>query len=367
MRKELMVGALFVAAVCLTAFGTIAVSGLDLLTPKTVWQVELKDLGGLETGDDVRVLGHLMGVVRQIEFDRSAYTFRLKLKMNENAPIHEGYSISVRDTTALGGKHLYVEPGPPDNPRADRTALVGEPRPSDLMGVVTDVAVEVRKISEKISKGEGSLGKLIAEDDLYRDLADAAKSLKTIAARIEKGQGTVGKLVNEDEIYVQLKELMEKLNNGHSALAKLMNDESGSIIDDLRSASASIKSIAAKADNGSGTLGKLLNDGRLYDNANRTLASASDVMQDVRSGKGIAGMMVTDETARKNASDTLENLRTVSQDLSTGKGTIGKLISDRELYDKMKRLLARAVDSIENARDSAPVSAITSFLMGPFQ
>ncbi len=367
MRKEFIVGAVFLAAVALALFGTIAVSGLDLLTPKVVWQVELKDLGGLEVGDDVRVLGHLMGVVDRITFDREKYVFRAFLKMAPDAPVHEGYKITVRDTTALGGKHLYVEPGSPKRPAADHAKLVGEPRAADLIATVSDVATEVKKIAEKIASGEGTLGKLIKDEAMYNDLAEASKSLKTIAERVEKGQGVVGRLINEDEIYVELKKFAVKLNNENSAIAKLMSDESGSIVDDLRSASASIKSVAMKVDEGSGTIGRLVNDGGLYERASATVGKAADIIDDARAGKGTVGRLLTSDELYNSFNSFAKHIDSVSAKVDEGNGTIGKLISDPELYEKVKKLVARAIDTIENARDSAPVSAITSFIFGPFQ
>ena len=401
MKKELVVGAVFLLAVGVGLFATIAVSGWDVLSPKATWYVELTDLSGLQTGDDVRVLGHRMGVVRRIRFDQVKYNFRISLRMEANTPIHEGYEIAVRDTSALGGKYLSVSPGRPTEPHADPKTLKGKEVMSDVMGGIADVLTELKEAITAVTEGKGTLGKIIMEDELYQDLKGISASLRVVTERIEKGEGSIGRLISEDDVYVELKALMTKLNRGDSALAKLMKDESGAIVDDLQSASASLKSILAKADRGGGTMAKLLNDPKLYDNLNAGVAAASEVMQDVRGGKGIAGMLVADSDARRNVSNTLENLQAITQSMRTGDGTIARLLGDPQLYDnfnafaeniksasakidkgdgtiaklindpelylQVKKLMARAIDSIENVRDSAPVSAITSFIMGPFQ
>lgn len=370
MRKEMLVGAVFMVALCLAAFGTIAVSGLDLFSPKTTWLVELRELSGLQAGDDVRILGHRMGEVRKIKFiksDEVGPIFRLKLVMDVEAPIYEDYRITVRDTSALGGKFLAIDPGKPGKTSPDLKNLQGDPASSDIMSGIADIIDELKEAVKAITEAKGTLGKIVMEDDLYEDIREISGSLKTIAARIETGQGTIGRLINEDEVYVQLKEVATKLNSGKGALAKLMNDESGAIVDDLRAAAASMRSIAAKMDEGSGTIGKLVNDGRLYDNANLALASASDIMQNASDGKGTLGKLVTDDELYNNANAFAKHASDATAKIANGEGTIGKLVNDPELYEQVKRLLARAIDTIENARDSAPVSAITSFIFGPFQ
>ena len=81
MKKEMLVGALFLLAVCLATFAAIVLSGADFFRPKTTWTVELDNLGGLEEENDVRVLGHRMGTVESIQFDRQKYKFKVFLKM----------------------------------------------------------------------------------------------------------------------------------------------------------------------------------------------------------------------------------------------------------------------------------------------
>ncbi len=395
MKKELLVGIVFVIAVCLTAFGTIVVSGLSVFKPTTSWHVDIKEIAGLQTGDDVRVLGHRMGVVRRIDFDQQTYSFRLKLQMDADAPIHEGYKITIREASALGGTYLAVEPGTPAAPQADVRQLHGTaPLPGGPMAGLTDVLSELKTAVSAVTQAKGTVGKLIMQDDLYRDISDTTETLKTIAHRIETGQGTIGKLVNDDAPFVQLNSLLEKLNSGNSALAKLMRDDSGAIVDDLRTAAANVRSITGKIDDGTGSLGLLVNDPKLYEHA-------AGVLLDIRQSRGIVGMLISDEKARQNTSLTLENfasitttlrdgrgtigqlltkddvynnINSISQHLNSasakidnGTGTIGKLINDPVLYDNVKRLVTRAIDAIENARDSAPVSAITSFIFGPFQ
>jgi phospholipid/cholesterol/gamma-HCH transport system substrate-binding protein len=405
MRKEMIVGAVFLAALAVTGFGTIAVSGLDVFTPREEWFVEIENLNGLKEGDEVRMLGHRIGVVDRVKTDFSApggeFPITVVLKMEEGTPIFQDYNIQVRDKSALGGKFLAIHPGKPSAGEADIKNLRGDPTTTDVMGGIADVLGDFKKISTKVAEGEGTLGKVIVSEELYADLRATSKSLRTIADRLQRGEGTLGRLLTEEQMHDDLREVAAKLNKGDSALAKLLNDESGKLVDDLLAASANVRSITAKIDKGEGTAGRLVNDGRLYDNAAATLASVRGVADDVRDGKGVAGLLLADNTARSNVrqslanvrvltenvrqgrgtigkamtsdelyhnfNDTARNLSQMTEKLNEGRGTIGKLINDTTLHEDARKMLARAIDAVENGRDSAPVQAVTSFLFSPFQ
>jgi len=354
MKKEMLVGAVFILALALVAFGTIAVSGLSLFTAKETWYVQLDDAGGLEEGDDVLVRGHRMGVVGRLRYNRDGNRFRVSLRMNKTAPIYEGYRITVRDASTLGGKYLHIEPGDPGKGDADFKHLQAEGGMSDVMGQLAEVLTELKKVSKDIVGGRGTLGKLVTDEQLYDDLRVTAASVREISSAVKDGKGTLGRLISDDGLHQQLVDIVDRLNNGEGALAKLMRDESGPIVDDLRSAADRLDSIIAKIDTGQGTMGLLVNEPALYENVNSTFADARTAMSDV-------DQVIEDTSAM------IQHLRNASAKIDNGEGTVGKLINDSSLFDDARRLMDRAIDSLENARDSAPVSAVSSFILGPFQ
>ncbi len=111
-----------------------------------------------------------------------------------------------------------------------------------------------RIISENIANGKGSVGKLINDDALYVNALTTVSNLQGTAADVQSlmadarlvltnanqivlginaGQGTVGKLVKDDALYretatamMNLREIMQKVNRGEGSVGKLVNDES---------------------------------------------------------------------------------------------------------------------------------------------
>ena len=100
----------------------------------------------------------------------------------------------------------------------------------------------IAQITEKINKGEGSLGKFINDNQLYTDLNDSLKNLKKISFDLAHGKGTLGKLLTDDTVYFKLRDTISNLD-----------------------------AITSKINNGKGTLGKIVSDEQMYDDIRKTL------------------------------------------------------------------------------------------------
>src|SRR6202035_1363878 len=87
-----------------------------------------------------------------------------------------------------------------------------------------------------------------------------------------------------------------------------------------------------------GTLGKLLYDPSLYDEAKSALSSGNAMISDVREGKGTLGKLATDDALYNKMRDTSTNLANATAKLNDNTTTAGKLFSDPQLYDNLTGL-----------------------------
>ena len=64
----------------------------------------------------------------------------------------------------------------------------------------------LKSITEKIDKGEGTLGQLVNDKATYHDASVAMANLKEVSQRLVDGKGTLGMLLSEDdELYSNAK------------------------------------------------------------------------------------------------------------------------------------------------------------------
>ncbi|WP_456371387.1 MlaD family protein [Thermodesulfatator atlanticus] len=174
---------------------------------------------------------------------------------------------------------------------------------------VREAAKAFREINEKLAKGEGTLGKLIADDKLYYKLESIADNLNQAAIKINQGEGTLGKLLNDDSLYKEIEQT----------------------IADLNETSRTLKQVAQKLESGEGTLGKLISDDELYNQLNETVKSLNNVAQRLESGEGTLGKLLTDDTLYLELKKTLRNVNQAAVGLQeqmpiTILGTVGGMV-----------------------------------------
>lgn len=119
------------------------------------------------------------------------------------------------------------------------------PRLSAILG-------NLQTVSTRIAQGQGTVGKLIFEDTLYVSALSTVSNLNTTVAdarplfddlkltldqarsvvtQVNEGQGTIGKLIKDESLYretttamVNLREILQKINQGQGSVGQLVND-----------------------------------------------------------------------------------------------------------------------------------------------
>ena len=191
--------AIVFAALCLF---TIVISGTTLFTKDAMQiKVVLPDAMGLRRNDPVIARGTAVGVVDQVYYAQNGVHVVAKL----NAPVvfYEGYKITVVQTSILGGRQLSILEGPPNAPRVtDTSSLVGEV-PVNLM---EDVALVVNRLRD------------FSESEFFDNLKKASVNLTEISDRLNRGEGTLGKLLSSDST------LYDNLNGTISDAREYLDD-----------------------------------------------------------------------------------------------------------------------------------------------
>jgi len=143
---------------------------------------------------------------------------------------------------------------------SDTLKSVGDESQDDIKDIISSVRrvsnsmeyllSDLEEVVAKINAGEGSIGRLINEEDTINDLNATLAALKQITQDISQGEGTLGRLIAEDQT-----------------------------IDSLNATLASLDEITAKINQGEGTLGRLVNDEETIDTLNTTLSQLNNYLE----------------------------------------------------------------------------------------
>ncbi|MFA5689339.1 MAG: MlaD family protein [Kiritimatiellales bacterium] len=299
---EVLVGFFVFLTLIVLGIFTIVLSRKNFFKEYYPLAVHFEEIGGLRPGDNVFLRGTKVGVVKTTDLTHGGVFVHADLDVA--VQLRTGYRIEITDSSLLGGKQMKIYEGP----------LTAGPIPADAgvygitpVNVFDDLGIAVAEIKDMIkdvSAGEGTLGKLMKDDQVYNNLNAITEDLRQVSERLAAGKGTIGKLLSEDE----------------------------TLYADLQTTMGNVREITDKLKSGEGTLGKLIQDEEVYVNIHSMLA----------------------------------NFSKISDDLANGEGTLGKLMTDDSIYIEAQQLLAELRAAIDDMRETSPVTTFSTILFGAF-
>lgn len=277
---ELTVGFFVFAILGALILFTIVLSYDNIFTKNFTMSVRFDNVTGLIRGDKVYVQGVDVGRVNELTIQPDGVRVNLTLKYD--VTLREGYDIQVKPSSVLGGKYVSIDEGPrAAAPIPDGQEIVGR-SPTDFL--------------EEASEALASIRGTLDDGGLLSNLESTMANLKTITDRLAQGEGTVGKLLTEEQVYTDLKQVVAdlrevsgRLSRGEGTVGKLLSSDE-TMYNDLKSTLSSINDSMAKISSGQGTLGKLVNDDELYNEVMKALTETRAMFDDLRETSPVTTM-----------------------------------------------------------------------------
>jgi phospholipid/cholesterol/gamma-HCH transport system substrate-binding protein len=154
-------------------------------------------------------------------------------------------------------------------------------------------------------------------------------SLDTVLGGAARGEGTLGKLIKDDSLYNEARDTLANLND-----------------------------ISKDINQGRGTLGKLVKDESLYNETRETMANLGQLTRRLNNAEGTFGKLLKDDTLYDQATEAATSLNSILKKIDKGEGTIGKLVSDDSLYFDAKSAVKKVEKAIDTQEDLAPLTTI---------
>ncbi len=317
--SDLRVVLLTLVSLGLLALGVWLVGGeRGLFERKYTLDTYMEGVHGLRTGAPVRLAGVNVGTVQAIEFIEPAEVdsldalfrrqygdslgsrnlrVRLSVERRVQNRITTSSTAKIGTIGLLGDKYVGLDVGRPEDPvlRSGQTML-DEP-PLDYEALIARSAAAVDELVKSISNGErivaavaegqGTLGLLINDDQLYRAWMDLShKGVQTLAA-IESGEGALGRLLNDPTLYNEmvattdeLQRLTAQIEGGQGTIGKLLRDPE--LYRRMTDVVARADSLLDRIDAGQGTAGRMLNDQGLYERLDKLVVDMQNLVEDIR-------------------------------------------------------------------------------------
>ena len=295
-----------------------------------------ESVAGLEQNSPVRVAGVRVGDVEKVALEggRAKVSFRVPTDVT----LYNDAKAYLKSEGFLGEKYIEITPGTPGNPKVDPGGHVeqGAP-PADVeqflsnMSSIGDDLKEVIKPLENILKAvdpkkvEGMITKIDKFSGQLSDIGDDARktlrkgteafsTLYDVGDKVRKGEGTLGKLVTDETVYQEARKAVETAKEA---------------VEKVKVTAEALKNVSEKIERGEGTLGKLIQDESLYQEAKDTLHTLKGVAEKVERGEGTLGKLINDDTLVKETEKTMKKVQKAAEGIQeqTPISVLGTIIS----------------------------------------
>jgi phospholipid/cholesterol/gamma-HCH transport system substrate-binding protein len=301
---ETRIGIFVALAVLAAVFILEIVGGVQRFTRGHQLHAQFENVKDLKVGDRVKMAGVEIGRVERIQLAENRV--RVTMKVRRDAKVKTDSVATIDFTGLLGQNFVSLTFGSPNAPVAVNGAHLNTTEQPDLSAVM--------KKLDNVASGVENLTKSFTGDkidNLLGPFTDFLKAnhvpltmtianLQSISGQISRGEGTVGKLIYDDALYT-------------SALSTVSNLQVTT--DEVKVTLAEARKVVDEINAGQGTVGKLVKDDTLYNETTASMTNLRSILEKIDQGQGSIGKLVNDQEFYRNARLSLQKLDKATEGL----------------------------------------------------
>lgn len=263
----------------------------DFFKPKAFYMVEYEFAPGLGKGNKVTLNGYKIGFVHDISYEPSSNKIVTTIKITEKIQIPVNSIAQIISEDILGSRAIkiifdetnekqqrYLESGQKLLPSIEISKLDELSRTVDpMVHKVEDMLEYMDSVIVQSGMLKNSINKTTEMFTSIQNVSDDASNL------IRRNQAAIASsMLNIKQITDAFNSQKEEILSTITELKKFATDLNNTdLVLKLDRSVANIESITSKMDNGTGSLGKLVNDDRLVLELEATLNELSTVLKDL--------------------------------------------------------------------------------------
>ena len=280
LSRDLKFGLIVIGALFLVYFGLNFLKGVNIFSPTRSYCAQYDEIGGLVVSTPVYVKGYKVGQVDEIAYDFTRETpFTIRFSVSKDIRLTRGTVVELFDDGLMGGKaiRLLIPAGADDDCYAEGD-LVPSQADEGLMGALTgSLLPKLEAFSQEADSLIRSLRQLVEDESLAHTLASAEQAAADLAAT----SGSLRHLMAND-----VPRILDKtdllLGDLSVVSGNLKQIDYRATFNNLDRTLSGLDMTIGKINNGTGTLGALLNDRQLYIDLTNTASAADSLLIDLR-------------------------------------------------------------------------------------
>jgi phospholipid/cholesterol/gamma-HCH transport system substrate-binding protein len=282
-RTEIQVGITVLAALGITLWGVTWLKEMSLSRKVRQWHVTFPQTGGLATSDEVQVNGLRKGNVAELHLAGDHVI--VDLDLSSDIVITRASTVAVRNVGLMGEKVVAVDLVMSGPAYTDRDTIVGVYEKGipevmaevggtiDRLNSLTDQMLRVASALERNDNLDATMDNVRkTSEELRLAVTENRRAMRETLANLDAVSRTAKSLTTDRE--AQLGRTIDSFERSVSDIERLTTR-----LDSLR---ATVQSISGKVDRGEGSLGRLVNDPMLYDDAKSSVTELKALIADIK-------------------------------------------------------------------------------------
>ena len=286
LNKNSIIAIVVIISIGLLYWGINYLKGINLFKPANFYYVKFEQVDGLNVSAPVTINGFKVGLVKEIDYDYSANQISVMLSLNKDLRIPVGSTVSL-GSDLLGTAQLSIQLSKAKD-YYDVGSVLESRNETGLMGKVeSDVMPQLIAVLPKIDSILTNVNAILANpainqsvsrlDGITQELEKSSVQLSWLMTQL--GKNAPGIVNNVNGITSNLNTASGNLNQLSGKMAKMPLD---STVENLNKTLANMQALTQKLNDNKSTLGLLMNDKKLYDNATNTVASLDSLLTDLK-------------------------------------------------------------------------------------
>ncbi len=290
-KKEIKVGLLGLVALIIFYIGFNFLKGLDLFSTVVEYQVQYKDVQGLEISNPVTYNGVNIGRVLKMTPNYEKNVVDVTLAINKKLRVSEGTIAILGDNGLIGGKLIKLKLGN-GNKLKDGSFLESSLETGLMQNVQDKLSPTLKNVDSLLITVTSIVKEFSSTGDALKALmANATQTTIGVNSVIANNASNLGKITSNAALLTenlntfsksldqQIKPLLSKTGTFADSLNKL---QLGKTISNLNATIKGLEGIVREINAGKGTIGKLAGDDSLYTNLDRTASSLNLLLYDMK-------------------------------------------------------------------------------------
>ncbi len=270
-------------ALAVLILGVTWLKDFQLGRKSNVWHVSFEQSGGLGVSDEVHVNGIRMGSVLTMKLDGDHVLVDLAISNGIHPTTDSRFAI--RSVGLMGEREIDIDYRPTGRPYTTRDTIPGIYE-KGLSEVLSDLGNTMNSVSGIAGQLSAMVGVMDKSGDLSAALKSFRKTSEQLQATVTENRADLRRALADfaatahtargltTDREAQLKRTMD-----HFAAAAENMERLSARLDSLR---ASLQIVSGRIERGQGTLGKLVNDDKLYTDLSASIQSLKSLIEDVK-------------------------------------------------------------------------------------